>query len=193
MAKSPRRFASTYEVSLRRNRSRDAPRDSGNMASAYAHRPLGYSATFSSAPQRPDSPGVAHSFHELSKDKNLQRADVPGRGRNPRHRYSDRRGLGGALGVTATTGPGICLEAEAIGLAVMTEPPSISSTCSAAAVDRLADQDQVKPTCCRPSTAATASRRCGDRAAGPPTASTRPSGRPRASRSPTTRPGSSVR
>jgi 2-oxoglutarate ferredoxin oxidoreductase subunit alpha len=33
--------------------------------------------------------------------------------------------FGGALGVTATSGPGICLKAEAIGLAVMTELPLI--------------------------------------------------------------------
>jgi len=33
--------------------------------------------------------------------------------------------FGGALGVTATSGPGICLKSEAIGLAVMTEMPLI--------------------------------------------------------------------
>jgi 2-oxoglutarate ferredoxin oxidoreductase subunit alpha len=33
--------------------------------------------------------------------------------------------FGGALGVTATSGPGICLKSEAIGLAVMTELPLI--------------------------------------------------------------------
>jgi 2-oxoglutarate/2-oxoacid ferredoxin oxidoreductase subunit alpha len=33
--------------------------------------------------------------------------------------------FGGALGVTATSGPGICLKAEAVGLAVMTELPLI--------------------------------------------------------------------
>src|SRR6516162_9997800 len=33
--------------------------------------------------------------------------------------------FGGALGVTATSGPGICLKAEAIGLAVMTELPCV--------------------------------------------------------------------
>jgi 2-oxoglutarate ferredoxin oxidoreductase subunit alpha len=33
--------------------------------------------------------------------------------------------FGGALGVTATSGPGICLKAEAIGLAVMTELPVV--------------------------------------------------------------------
>lgn len=33
--------------------------------------------------------------------------------------------FGGALGVTATSGPGICLKSEAIGLAVMTELPVI--------------------------------------------------------------------
>jgi 2-oxoglutarate ferredoxin oxidoreductase subunit alpha len=33
--------------------------------------------------------------------------------------------FGGALGVTATSGPGICLKSEAIGLAVMTEMPCV--------------------------------------------------------------------
>src|SRR5947207_12289629 len=33
--------------------------------------------------------------------------------------------FGGALGVTATSGPGICLKSEAIGLAVMTELPLV--------------------------------------------------------------------
>jgi len=33
--------------------------------------------------------------------------------------------FGGALGVTATSGPGICLKSEAIGLAVMTELPTV--------------------------------------------------------------------
>src|SRR4029077_16625823 len=33
--------------------------------------------------------------------------------------------FGGAMGVTATSGPGICLKSEAIGLAVMTELPCL--------------------------------------------------------------------
>src|ERR1700684_2037802 len=33
--------------------------------------------------------------------------------------------VGGVLGVTATSGPGICLKSEAIGLAVMTELPLV--------------------------------------------------------------------
>jgi 2-oxoglutarate ferredoxin oxidoreductase subunit alpha len=33
--------------------------------------------------------------------------------------------FGGALGVTATSGPGVCLKAEAVGLAVMTELPLV--------------------------------------------------------------------
>src|SRR5437868_7508907 len=33
--------------------------------------------------------------------------------------------FGGALGVTATSGPGICLKSEAIGLAVVTELPTL--------------------------------------------------------------------
>ena len=35
------------------------------------------------------------------------------------------RVIGGALGITATSGPGICLKSEAIGLAVMTELPVV--------------------------------------------------------------------
>src|SRR5262249_34366843 len=33
--------------------------------------------------------------------------------------------FGGAMGVTATSGPGVCLKSEAIGLAVMTELPCV--------------------------------------------------------------------
>src|SRR5262249_58972663 len=33
--------------------------------------------------------------------------------------------FGGALGVTGTSGPGVCLKSEAIGLAVMTELPVV--------------------------------------------------------------------
>src|SRR3954447_22609944 len=34
--------------------------------------------------------------------------------------------FGGALGVTATSGPGMCLKAETLGLAVMTELPLVA-------------------------------------------------------------------
>jgi 2-oxoglutarate ferredoxin oxidoreductase subunit alpha len=40
--------------------------------------------------------------------------------------------FGGALGCTGTSGPGVALKAEAIGLAVMVDCPSSSLTCSAA-------------------------------------------------------------
>ena len=65
-------------------------------------------------------------LHELSKHKNFNVAHLPGRGRD-RRRSARRIGAsyGGALGVTSTSGPGISLKSEAIGLAVMTELPLI--------------------------------------------------------------------
>ena len=51
--------------------------------------------------------------------------------------------FGGALGVTATSGPGICLKAEAIGLAVMTELPLRHHQRAARRAEhRPADQDR---------------------------------------------------
>ena len=72
--------------------------------------------------QLPDHPGVGHPARAVQAQE-LQRPDLPGRGRDRRHRRRDRRLLRGALGVTSTSGPGVSLKSEAIGLAVMTELP----------------------------------------------------------------------
>ena len=83
--------------------------------------------------------------------------------------------FGGALGVTATSGPGMDLKAETIGLAVMLGAADGDRRRAARRpVDRDADQDRaVRPAAWR-STAATASRRCrSSRPAPPADASTR--------------------
>ena len=51
--------------------------------------------------------------------------------------------FGGAIGVTGTSGPGICLKSEAIGLAVMTELPLVDRRRAARRAEhRPADQDR---------------------------------------------------
>ena len=63
-------------------------------------------------------------LHELSELQELRRAHVPGRGRD---RRDDRRRSAprspATMAVTASSGPGIALKGEGIGLAVMTELP----------------------------------------------------------------------
>ena len=49
--------------------------------------------------------------------------------------------FGGGLGVTATSGPGICLKSEAIGLAVVTELPVLIEEDGDDAGREEADQD----------------------------------------------------
>ena len=57
--------------------------------------------------------------------------------------------FGGALGVTATTGPGMCLKTEAVGLAVMTELPRSSWTSSVAAPARACRPRRNRPIYCK--------------------------------------------
>ena len=63
-------------------------------------------------------------LHELSQAQGVRRHDVPGRGRDRRHRRRDRRVVRRhARASPPPPGPGIALKSEAIGLAVMTELP----------------------------------------------------------------------
>ena len=72
----------------------------------------------------------------------LRRADVPGRGRDRRRRRrASARRFGGALGVCTSSGPGVVLKAEAIGLAVTLELPLLVLDIQRAGpVDRNADE-----------------------------------------------------
>ena len=67
----------------------------------------------------------------------------------------------GAMAVTASSGPGIALKGEGIGLAVMTELPLIDHQRAARrALAPACRPRPSRPTCSRPSSAATASARC---------------------------------
>ena len=74
--------------------------------------------------QLPHHAGQRHpAFARLVSE--LRREDLPGGGRDRGGGRGDRRGLRGIDRVTGTSGPGLALKSEAIGLAVMTELPII--------------------------------------------------------------------
>ena len=64
--------------------------------------------------QLPDHAGQRHPARARALQA-LRREDVPGGGRDRRHRLGDRRRFGGSLGLTGTSGPGLALKSEASG------------------------------------------------------------------------------
>jgi 2-oxoglutarate ferredoxin oxidoreductase subunit alpha len=118
-------FASTYEVSPAKLTAGEYRQISGNTALSYglvtAGQLAGIQMVLGSYPITPAS----DILHELSKHKNFNvltfqaEDEIAGIGAAIGASY------GGALGVTTTSGPGISLKSEAIGLAVMTELPLI--------------------------------------------------------------------
>ena len=118
-------FASTYEVSPAKLTSGEYRQISGNTALAYGLITAGLlgdiQLVLGSYPITPAS----DILHELSKHKNFNvltfqaEDEIAGIGAAIGASY------GGALGITSTSGPGISLKSEAIGLAVMTELPLI--------------------------------------------------------------------
>ena len=118
-------FGTTYEVSPAKLTQGEYRQISGNTALAYGLITAGQLAdvqlVLGSYPITPAS----DILHELSKHKNFNvltfqaEDEIAGIGAAIGASY------GGALGVTSTSGPGISLKSEAIGLAVMTELPLI--------------------------------------------------------------------
>ena len=118
-------FGTTYEVSPAKLAPGDYRQISGNTALAYGLVAAGQLAdvqvVLGSYPITPAS----DILHELSKHKNFNvltfqaEDEIAGIGTAIGASY------GGALGVTTTSGPGISLKSEAIGLAVMTELPLV--------------------------------------------------------------------
>src|SRR3984893_3052007 len=118
-------FASTYEVGPAKLKSGEYRQISGNTALSYglitASQLADIQVVLGSYPITPAS----DILHELSKHKNFNvltfqaEDEIAGIGAAIGASY------GGALGVTSTSGPGISLKSEAIGLAVMTELPLI--------------------------------------------------------------------
>jgi 2-oxoglutarate ferredoxin oxidoreductase subunit alpha len=118
-------FATTYEVSPARLEPGEYRQISGNTALAYgiiaAGQLAGVQVVLGSYPITPAS----DILHELSKHKNFNvltfqaEDEIAGIGAALGASY------GGALGVTSTSGPGVALKSEFIGLAVMTELPLV--------------------------------------------------------------------
>ncbi len=118
-------FATTYEVAPARLAPGEYRQISGNTALAYgiiaAGQLAGVQVVLGSYPITPAS----DILHELSKHKNFDvltfqaEDEIAGIGAALGASY------GGALGVTSTSGPGVALKSEFIGLAVMTELPLV--------------------------------------------------------------------
>jgi 2-oxoglutarate ferredoxin oxidoreductase subunit alpha len=118
-------FATTYEVAAAKLAPGEYRQISGNTALAYgiiaAAQLADLRVVLGSYPITPAS----DILHELSKHKNFNvltfqaEDEIAGIGTAIGAAY------GGALGVTSTSGPGISLKSEAIGLAVMTELPLV--------------------------------------------------------------------
>ena len=118
-------FATTYEVSPAKLAPGEYRQISGNTALACgiiaAGQLAGIQVVLGSYPITPAS----DILHELSKHKNFNvltfqaEDEIAGIGAALGASY------GGALGVTSTSGPGLALKSEFIGLAVMTELPLV--------------------------------------------------------------------
>ena len=118
-------FATTYEVAPAKLAPGEYRQISGNTALAYGLISAGQLADvqvlLGSYPITPAS----DILHELSKHKNFNvmtfqaEDEIAGIGAALGASY------GGALGVTSTSGPGVALKSEFIGLAVMTELPLV--------------------------------------------------------------------
>ena len=116
-------FGTTYEVAPAKLAPGEYRQISGNTALAYgiiaAGQLAGIQVILGSYPITPAS----DILHELSRHKNFNvltfqaEDEIAGIGAAIGASY------GGALGVTSTSGPGVSLKSEAIGLAVMTELP----------------------------------------------------------------------
>ncbi len=116
-------FGTTYEVAPAKLAPGEYRQISGNTALAYgiitAGQLAGTQVVLGSYPITPAS----DILHELSRHKNFDvltfqaEDEIAGIGAAIGASY------GGALGVTSTSGPGVSLKSEAIGLAVMTELP----------------------------------------------------------------------
>jgi len=116
-------FGTTYEIAPAKLAAGEYRQISGNTALAYGIIAAGQLAdtqvVLGSYPITPAS----DILHELSKHKNFNvltfqaEDEIAGIGAAVGASY------GGALGVTTTSGPGVSLKSEAIGLAVMTELP----------------------------------------------------------------------
>ncbi|MBU3707094.1 MAG: 2-oxoacid:acceptor oxidoreductase subunit alpha [Mycobacterium sp.] len=118
-------FGTTYEVAPAKLAPGEYRQISGNTALAYgiiaAGQLAGVEVVLGSYPITPAS----DILHELSKHKNFNVATFQAEDEIAGIGAALGASYGGALGVTSTSGPGIALKSEFIGLGVMTELPLI--------------------------------------------------------------------
>jgi 2-oxoglutarate ferredoxin oxidoreductase subunit alpha len=118
-------FATTYEVAPAKLKSGEYRQISGNTALAYGIVAAGQLSDIQVVLGTYPITPASDILHELSKYKHFNvltfqaEDEIAGIGAAIGASY------GGALGVTSTSGPGVSLKSEAIGLAVMTELPLI--------------------------------------------------------------------
>lgn len=116
-------FGTTYEVSRAKLPAGEYRQISGNTALAYGIVAAGQLANLpvmlGSYPITPAS----DILHELSKHKNFNVTTFQAEDEIGGICAAIGASYGGALGVTSTSGPGVSLKSEALGLAVMTELP----------------------------------------------------------------------
>ncbi|SEQ82345.1 MULTISPECIES: 2-oxoacid:acceptor oxidoreductase subunit alpha [Lentzea] len=116
-------FAVTYEVAPAKLNVGTYRQITGNTATAYG---IVAAAQLSKLPvvlgTYPITP-ASDILHELSKHKNFDITTVQAEDEIAGIGIALGASYGGALGVTSTSGPGIALKSETIGLAVMTELP----------------------------------------------------------------------
>lgn len=116
-------FATTYEVSQAKLPAGEYRQISGNTALSYgivaAGQLAGIPVVLGSYPITPAS----DILHELSKHKHFNVLTFQAEDEIAGVSAAIGASYGGALGVTSTSGPGLSLKSEAIGLGVMTELP----------------------------------------------------------------------
>jgi 2-oxoglutarate ferredoxin oxidoreductase subunit alpha len=116
-------FGTTYEISPAKLSNGEYRQISGNTALAYgivaAGQLAGIPVVLGSYPITPAS----DILHELSKHKNFDVITFQAEDEIGGICAALGAAYGGALGVTSTSGPGLSLKSEALGLAVMTELP----------------------------------------------------------------------
>ncbi|MDX8036340.1 2-oxoacid:acceptor oxidoreductase subunit alpha [Lentzea sp. BCCO 10_0856] len=116
-------FAVTYEVAPAKLNVGTYRQITGNTATAYG---IVAAAQLSKLPvvlgTYPITP-ASDILHELSKHKNFDITTVQAEDEIAGIGIALGASYGGAIGVTSTSGPGIALKSETIGLAVMTELP----------------------------------------------------------------------
>jgi 2-oxoglutarate ferredoxin oxidoreductase subunit alpha len=116
-------FGTTYEVSPAKLKAGEYRQISGNTALAYGIVTAGHlsdvQVMLGSYPITPAS----DILHELSKHKNFNVVTFQAEDEIAGIGAAIGASYGGAIGVTSTSGPGLSLKSEAIGLAVMTELP----------------------------------------------------------------------